>query len=364
MDRIKKIQKELIRRKLSAVLISKPENVRYLCGYVGSNGRLLLTSKKAVLITDFRYLRSARKQIPKAVGIFDQKKRVDLVKLLGKFSLLGIEEGFITHAQFLGFRKLLPQIKFKDVSGMVEELRMIKDEAEVKIIRKAVSIANTAFEQLAETITVGDSEGDLEWRLLSFAHDLGADGFSFPPIISFGKNTADVHHSKEPNRLKKGEHVLIDMGIVYKGYMTDMTRVLMARKTAGSRLRSAVGGANLRPLRVREIYATVLRANLAAIAAIKVGTKMSDLDRVARDIIEEAGHGSHFGHSLGHGVGLEVHEAPNVSAKSNMVVRPGMVFTIEPGIYVEGVGGVRIEDMVYVNEKGEVEVLTTPSKRI
>jgi Xaa-Pro aminopeptidase len=262
---------------------------------------------------------------------------------------LGLEESAIIHSHYLSYRKLLPKTKLKDVSGMVEELRAIKDQSEMKIIRKAVSIANQTFEKLAKTIKVGDSEDDLEWRLLSFAHELGADGFSFPPIIAFGKNTADVHHAKEPNRLKKGEHVLIDMGISYKGYMTDMTRFIFNRKQTNIE---------------QKIYSIVLKANLAAIQAIKVGMKFGQIDRVARGIIEKEGYGPNFGHALGHGVGLEVHEAPNVSEKSEAIVRPGMLFTIEPGVYLDDWGGVRIEDMVYVNEKGKVEVLTTPSKGI
>jgi len=349
MQRIQRIQKELRRRNLGAALISKPENVRYLCGYVGSNGRLLVTSRKAILITDSRYFRSARKQIPKAVAILDQKNEAELGKRLGRSKSLGIEEAFITHAQYDRARTNLEGTKLVPISGMVEELRMIKDEAEMKIIRKAVSIANLAFEKLVKTIRVGDSEDDLEWRLLNFAHELGADGFSFPSIISFGKNTADVHHTKEPNRLKKGETVLIDMGVQYKGYMTDMTRMIFTR----------------RPNQVdQKIYSTVLHANQAAIKAVKVGAKFSDIDRVARGIIEKAGYGPNFGHSLGHGVGLEVHEEPNVGERSKAVVRPGMLFTIEPGIYLDDWGGVRIEDMVYVNGKGKVEVLTRVPKSI
>jgi len=357
MQRIQRIQKELRRRKLSAALISKPENVRYLCGYVGSNGRLLVTFKKAILITDSRYLRSARKQIPKPVGIFDQKNESELNRLLGRSKILGIEESYITHAQFERVRTYLEGTTLVPISGMVEESRMTKDESEMKIIRKAVSIANQAFEKLAKSIRIGDSEGELEWRLLSFAHDLGADGFSFPPIISFGKNTADVHHTKEPNRLKKGEHVLIDMGIQYKGYMTDMTRVMFAKNQSNS-----VGDQAL--VRLRKIYEIALCANQAAIKAVKVGAKFSDIDRVARGIIEKAGYGPNFGHSLGHGVGLEVHEEPSVGERSKAVVRPGMLFTIEPGIYLDDWGGVRIEDMVYVNGKGKVEVLTRTPKSI
>lgn len=287
--------------------------------------------------------------MPNQVGIFDQKKGKELKKALGRFGTLGLEDSHITHAHHLATRKLLKKTKLKDVSGLVEGLRMIKSDEEIKIIRRAVGIANQAFERLAKSIRVGDSEDDLEWRLLSYARELGADGFSFPPIIAFGKNTADVHHHKEPNRLKKGEHILIDMGIQYQGYMTDMTRVLFTRE----------------PTKIEQkIYSTVLKANVAALQAIKIGKKASDIDRVARGIIEKAGYGPHFGHALGHGVGLEVHEAPNISEKSEAVIRSGMLFTVEPGIYVEGVGGVRIEDMVYVTQKGKVEVLTKPSKTV
>ncbi|MBI5422374.1 aminopeptidase P family protein [Candidatus Peregrinibacteria bacterium] len=273
--------------------------------------------------------------------------------------MLGVEEKTISHAQFEAYRKQLKRVKLAPISGMVETLRMLKDDSEMKIIRKAVSIANQAFEQLAKSIKVGDSEDDLEWRLLSFAHALGADGFSFPPIISFGKNTADVHHTKEPNRLKRGEMVLIDMGIQYKGYMTDMTRMVFTKRPTKLNHQPEAD-----PPLAEKIYSTVLKANQAAIKAIEVGVKFSEIDRVARAIIEMAGYGAHFGHALGHGIGLEVHEAPNVSEKSETKIQPGMLFTIEPGIYLDDWGGVRIEDMVYVNGEGKVEVLTSVPKAL
>lgn len=341
MLRLKCLQKLLQKRCLRAALISKPQNVRYLCGYIGTNGRLFVTPKKATLITDFRYLRSARKQIPRAVEIFDQKNGVK--KLLGHFKTLGVEEGFITHAQFQGLKKMLPRIALKSISGTVESMRMIKDSEEMKIMRKACAMADECLTRLLKTIRVGISEDELTWNLLSIAHSLGADGFSFPPIICFGKNTADVHHIKEPNRLKKGEMVLIDMGIEYQGYMTDMTRTFYTRK----------------PTPVEQnVYTTVLESNQAAIRAVRVGKKLSEIDKVARDFIKKAGYAKYFGHSTGHGVGLEVHEAPTVSEKSEERVQPGMVFTVEPGIYLNHLGGVRIEDMVYVNEKGKTEMLT------
>ncbi len=341
MKQIQNVQTQLRTNKLSAVLISKPQNIYYLCNFAGTNGRLLITPKKAVLITDFRYLRSAKKQMPKGVEIYDQKN--GLKKLLGRFKNLGIEDEYMTHARFLDYKKALKGVRLKPVSGLVEQKRMIKAKDEIKIIRKAVGIANKAFEQFVKTIKIGQSEDEMEWNLFSICRKLGADKFSFTPIISFGKNTADVHHQKEPNKLKKGENVLIDFGIRYQRYMTDMTRVFYTKKPTSVE---------------QKIYTAVLEANQSAIEAVKVGIKLSAVDRAARAVIEKAGYADRFGHSTGHGVGLEVHEDPNVTERSKTVIQPGMLFTIEPGIYLDHLGGVRIEDMVYVNEKGKVEVLT------
>lgn len=342
MKRIQKIQNALKERKLSAALITNPHNVRYLCRYVGTNGRLFITPKKAVLITDFRYLRSARKQIPRVVEIYEQKN--GLKKLMGRYGAIGFEEKHMTQAEFKAYKKALSGVLLRPISGMVESFRMIKTAEEIKRLRKACRITDSVFKKFSKTVKVGQSEDEMEWNLLKIARQLGAEGFSFPPIICFGKNTADVHHIKEPNKLKKGEPVLLDMGIEYQGYMTDMTRMIFPKGIKN------------------KIYPIVLEANLAAIKAIRVGMTCSEVDKVARDLIKKAGYGKHFGHSTGHGVGLEVHEAPTVSEKSGDIIQPGMVFTIEPGIYLDHLGGVRIEDMVYVNEKGQVEVLTKSPK--
>ena len=357
MKRIQIVQSRLQKNKLSSVLISKPENVRYLCNFTGTNGRLLITPKKAVLITDFRYLRSARKQIPQSVSIYDQKD--GLKKLMGRFKVLGIEDEHITHAHFLDYKKNLSSkggsasvgksVRLKPISGLVERMRMIKTPEEIRIIKKAVKTTEKALEKFVKTIKTGQSEDEMEWNLLTIVRKLGGDRFSFSPTISFGKNTADVHHQKEPNKLKKGESILIDFGIRYERYMTDITRVFFTAKPTDVE---------------QKIYSTVLEANQAAIKAIKVGSKLSEVDKAARDIIEKACYGKHFGHATGHGVGLEVHEDPVVSEKSDIIIEPGMLFTIEPGIYIDRTGGVRIEDMVYVNEKGKVEVLTKFSKEM
>jgi Xaa-Pro aminopeptidase len=341
MQRIQKLQRKLSEKKCQAFWITNPYNVRYLSGYVGTNGRLLVTPKKAILITDFRYLRSAKKQIPKGVEIYDQKEGIK--KLLTPFKTIGYEQEHLTVSDFGRMKKVLPKMKWVPVSGAAEELRLIKDENEMVILRKACRMADEALRRLKKHIKVGVSEDELDFRLYAIMRELGADGFSFPPIICFGKNTADVHHIKEPNRLKKGEPVLIDYGLIYKGYCTDTTRMVYLNKPK---------------VIEQKIYTIVKKAQEAAIKAIKVGKTCGQIDKVARTIIEEAGYGERFGHSTGHGVGLEVHEAPTVSAKSETKIKPGMVFTVEPGIYLDDLGGVRIEDMVYITPKGKVEVLT------
>jgi Xaa-Pro aminopeptidase len=341
VQRIKNLQKELPKHGLSALLISKPHNVRYLSNFVGTNRHLFITPKKAFLITDFRYFRSAKKQLMKGVGVYDRNK--GLKALIGKYKAIGFEDQFITVAGLKDLKKTLPGVKFKPIGDLLEKVRMIKEPSEIRIIKKGVQITEEILKRFVKTIKVGQSEDGMEWRLLEIARKLGAEGFSFPPIISFGKETADVHHLKEHRRLKKGEKILIDFGIKYKGYKTDMTRVFYLSK----------------PTRLEhKIYSIVLEANRAGIKSIKVGKKFSEIDRSARKVIEGAGYGEYFGHSTGHGVGYQIHELPHVGEKSDDVVQPGMVFTIEPGIYIEGVGGVRIEDMVYVNNKGKTEVLT------
>ncbi len=347
MNRLKNLQKIIKQKKLSAVLITSPINVRYLCGFVGTNGRLLVGHKKVTLITDFRYFRSAKKQIPKQVTIYNQKDGIK--KVMGRFKTLGVEEDHISHKYFLAYKKQLKGVSLKTISGLAEEMRMIKNKDELKIIKGAIRIANKSFKEFIKTITVRQSENEMEWNLFSIVRRLGGEGFSFPPIISFGKDTADVHHLKSNKKLKRGDKILVDFGINYKGYCTDMTRMIYTKKPTDAEA---------------SIYHLVLKANKTGIKAVKIGMKAIDLDKTVRDVIDKVGYSEYFGHGTGHGIGLEVHELPSVSPhnkdkKNNVKIQSGMVFTIEPGIYSDKFkGGIRIEDMVYVKEDGKVEVLT------
>lgn len=338
ISRIQNLQNLIKAKNLSALLITNPFNIRYLTGFVGSNGTLLVTPKKHVLITDARYFMTAQKA---GVPYHDQTK--GLKTLMGRLKKIGFEEVDMTVAQLKTYKKMLPDLTWLPVSGVVESLRIIKDLSEIKLIKKAVEIACKSLNQVEKLLKPGLTEDQIEWELLKAAREFGADGFSFPPIITFGKDTADIHHQKGDNKLKKGEMVLIDSGIIYKGYITDMTRVFFQKPPTSFE---------------QKIYTTVLEANQKAIQAVTIGKTFGEIDQVARDVIEKAGFGDYFLHSTGHGTGLEVHEAPTLKKASPTKIQPGMVFTIEPGIYIEGKGGVRIEDMVYVNEKGVVEVLT------
>jgi Xaa-Pro aminopeptidase len=341
MERIKKLQKELHKSSIEAALISKPENVRYLCGFTGTNGQLFVTTKKAFLITDFRYLSVAKKQLKKGFTVYDQKDGYE--KLMGDFRKIGFEESNVTVLRLSALRKSLPGAHFYPTNFIVEKMRMIKDAEEIKIIKKAAQITDECLKKFIKTVKAGQSEDQMEWNLLSVAHEMDAEGFSFTPIICFGKDTADVHHQKEPNKYKKGDKILVDFGIKYKGYCSDMTRVFYFKKPDKDE---------------QKIYTTVLEAQEKAIEAVKSGALLSDVDKAARQVIEEAGYGERFGHSAGHGLGLKVHEGPRVDQRTEEKVQSGMVFTIEPGIYIEKKGGVRIEDMIYVNVKGKAEVLT------
>ncbi|MBU1934678.1 Xaa-Pro peptidase family protein, partial [Patescibacteria group bacterium] len=261
MKRIQKLQKQVKKLKLSAILISKPENVRYLCGFTGTNGKLFITPKKATLITDFRYFVTARK-----LGLDYYDRKDGYGKLISKYKTVGFEAHHITVSRLKYLKKAVSGVKFKPAPYLVEEMRMIKDSSEIKIMKKAIKMADECFKKFVKTIKVGQSEDDMEWNLHTIARKLGAEDFSFPPIICFGKNTADVHHQKEANRLKKGEKILIDFGIKYKEYCTDMTRVLYLDKRDMTKAE-------------QKIYSIVLRANQEAISAIKVGKKLSEIDR-------------------------------------------------------------------------------------
>jgi len=334
MTRIKKIQALLSKKKVDALLILKPENVRYLSGFTGSFGKLMIFKKKAVLYTDARYALVARRQLQKEIEVRDIKK--DLTHAMRKGLVMGYESHVMTVAALRDWKKRYPDVKFKALKEIVEPLRQIKDANEIKLYRKAGRMTAQCFEFFKKTVKPGQTEEEMEWNLLKIAKSLGAEEFSFPPIIAFGKDTAEVHHQRNTKPYRKGEPLMLDFGLKYKGYCTDMTRMFNEQK----------------------LCSILQKAQEAAIQKIKVGASLKSIDDAARTVLKKAKTEDYFTHSLGHGVGFEIHEMPSISQKSKGKIKPGMIFTIEPGIYIEGKGGARLEDMVLVDLNGRVSVIT------
>mgnify|MGYP001242154713 CR=1 FL=1 len=339
---------------IDALIVSSDENRRYLSGFTGSAGSLILTSNEAVLATDFRYVEQAGQQSPyfrvlRTLGSLDW-----LITLLDELGVkrLGFESQHMTVASH---ERLLKALNEKDLdyttsliatSGVVETIRSVKDPLEMIALTRAIEIADQAFEEVAKTIRAGQTEAEIAWNLEKTMRELGAESVSFDTIVAAGPNAALPHHRPSDQAIRESEPLIIDMGAKYQGYCSDLSRTLCLGQPDET---------------FRKVYDTVLGAQLAAIAMVERGMTAGDADALARTVIEEAGYGDNFGHSLGHGVGLAVHEQPGVGPNSNTILENGMAFTIEPGIYISGWGGVRIEDVV-VLEDGKARVISKASK--
>jgi Xaa-Pro aminopeptidase len=349
--RADRLTERLQTAEVDAILITELVNVRYLTGYTGSNGLALIGPDTRVFVTDFRYVEQATEEVDPA---FDRLKgSVDLPEALkdhlpGSGALrLGFESAHVSVREHERLRELLPdRVELVAVQGLVEELRAVKDTAELAAIRSAAALADDAYEQLIAGGLVGRTERELALELEFDMRRRGAEQPSFPPIVAAGPHGALPHASPRAVEVRRGDLVVIDWGAQLDGYCSDCTRTVAAG--AGDD-------------HAREIYELVLDAQLAGLDAVKPGADGREVDGVARDRIEAAGHGAHFGHGLGHGVGLDVHEAPRLSQRSDSVLEPGNVVTVEPGVYLPGELGVRIEDLVLVTDDGR-EILTRISK--
>lgn len=322
--RLEKLRQKLLEQELDALLVSTPENRRYLSGFTGSAGYLVISQEEAVLATDFRYVEQAGQEAPafrvlRIGGGYDW-----LPQLLGDLGVqrVGFEAQNVTVAQFKLLEESLeglPQgqrLGMVATSGVVEALRAIKDPDELVIMQRAVDIADETFVQVAPTIRPGQTERQVAWALERTMRELGADGPSFDIIVASGPNGALPHHRPSDQVIQEGEPIVIDMGARYQGYCSDMTRTV------------CLGSGDET---FRRVYDTVLAAQETAIATVQAQMTAGDADKLARRIIEEAGYGDSFGHSLGHGIGLAVHEFPRVGPNSPAVLEAGMVFTVEPG---------------------------------
>lgn len=326
---------------MSRKLITHLKNIEYLTGFTGSAGFLLL-GKKNYFFTDFRYREAAQKLAEANKGRLsfefvemDGNLKDAIKKHLGKSDTLEFESAHVTVDELKRWKSLCPGIKLTPMEESIERQRCLKDAQEIKLMKQSQKINGDVFERIRSGLKAGVTELDLAWEIKAIGHELGAEDISFEPIVAFGSHSSTPHHSNSTRKLKAQDIVLIDMGMKFKGYCSDMTRTFFMGKPTAEQV---------------AIYDLVLKAQLAGIAATKAGVKASAPDQAAREVMGELA--EHFGHSMGHGIGLDVHEYPSVSGRSEAILKENMVVTMEPGIYLEGKFGVRIEDMGRVTATG------------
>jgi len=352
-SRLQKLRPILAGKEIDAILISQPENRYYLSGFTGSAGFLLITERDAILATDFRYIEQAGIQAPDYV-IFKMSNALsnwlpELIRELN-ISRLGFESGHITfavHRQLTDILKKQPSpVKPVPVDGMVESLRVVKEPDEIKLITRAVEISDRAFEHIENRIHTGMSERETAWEIEKFMRENGSQVMPFDIIVASGPNAALPHASPGDRTINPGEPVVIDIGARVEGYCSDLSRTICLGTPDDN---------------FKKVYDIVLGAQLTAAAIIEAGMTGDKADSAARTVIHEAGYGDAFGHALGHGIGLAPHESPRLSPGSDDTIASGMVFSIEPGIYLPGWGGVRIEDLVTI-ENGKSKVISKARK--
>lgn len=350
--RIQKIRQKMTERGLDALLISQDENRYYLSGFNGE-GYLLITTQDAVLMTDFRYTEQAEHEatgykVFQISGDLSTWFPTVVANLNG--AKLGFEAANLTVNQYARFTDAIIganlKISMVPVEGMVEPLRAVKEPAEIEMITKASRLTDRAFDYINDNIHTGMSERDAAWLIERYMRENGSDGMAFEVIVAGGANGAMAHHRPSDDLLMPGASVVMDFGAKYLGYCSDMTRTITV-------------GAHSEEFDKR--YTIVLKAQLEALDKIRAGMTGEQADAIARDSINRDGFGETFGHGLGHGVGLYIHELPRLGPRSTDVLQDGMVFSVEPGIYLPGWGGIRIEDTV-VMENGRVRRLTQSPK--
>jgi len=352
-NRLERLRNQLAQSGLGAIFISQSENRRYLSGFTGSAGFLLISQDRAILATDFRYLEQARAEAP----------AFEIVRMQGALSewfptlvsgldidMLGFEGrevSFCTYNELHGALGVIKRhISLVPIEGLVESLRAVKDKAELEYLEEAAALSDAALEQILPRVQPGISEKGLAWELESCMRRNGSEPLPFDIIVASGPNSALPHAKPTDKVILDNEPVVIDLGATVGGYSSDITRTICLGERDNT---------------FHRIYDIVLGAQLTAMATLQVGMNGEQVDQLARTVIAHAGYEENFGHGLGHGVGLADHEEPRLGPSSSSILAEGMVFTIEPGIYVSGWGGVRIEDMV-VLEEGKARPLTKAKK--
>jgi Xaa-Pro aminopeptidase len=341
-----------VRNRADALIVTHLPNVRYLCGFTGSSGVLVISSAKCAFFTDGRYMQQAKEQVRGARVVIENGAAVAAAaKWIERsgFSSVAIEAEHMTVSMAAALKGLLTRSsRIRQVRGLVEQLRMVKEAEEIARIREAVTMGanllNTAIAATKPGITETSVAAELEFE----ARKAGADGMSFDTIIASGARSALPHGRASHSVIPRNGFVVMDFGVILAGYCSDMTRTIHVGRIS---------------VESRRVYDAVLEAQLTAIEAVKPGAEVGEVDAAARSVLKRAGLARYFNHSTGHGVGLEVHEPPRIARGGTDVLRPGMVITIEPGAYLPGLGGARIEDMVLVTETGH-DLLTPAPKEL
>lgn len=343
-NRIDSLKRILRRHKLDAILISNPSNIYYISGFRGSDSCCLVSTLEKFIITDFRYAEQARKEtsgfeiISAPGGLF--RKTAKLIKKLS-FKKIGFESHHLTVRQAQLIRKALGQ-RLYSTYHLIEKLRAIKEPDEIANIKKAAAIAGNVLKKAVKEIKIGDREKDIALKIDFLLKKTEAESESFSTIVASGPNGSMPHARPTARKIKEQEPVIIDCGARFNGYSSDLTRTHIVGKMGGQ---------------FKLIYSIVACAQARAIDKVEAGTKISEIDKAARDYICRKGFAKFFGHATGHGIGIDVHEPPPVNSKNHSILKEGMVFSVEPAIYIPGWGGVRIEDMILVTAKGHT-VLT------
>lgn len=351
--RLNRLRETFEKNKIDALLITQLDNVKYISGFSGSTAVVVVTTDRAVILVDPRYTLQAAKEaegleIREYFGIAQTEAAAGLLDDLAP-ERVGFEADHLTVSQHQRLKKAVTKpIKLVPTTDIVSSLRLVKDADEIKRIKKAVKIADDCFTHILGYLKPGIRERDIAVEIDSFMRTNGAEAPSFETIVAAGPNAAFPHAKPGDAKIKAGQFVKMDYGAFYNLYASDITRTVAIRKATQ---------------KMKEIYNIVLEAQLASLAAIKPGLKGEDIDAVARNIITEKGYGENFGHGLGHSLGIAVHDGPGFSKMSGIILEPGMVMTVEPGIYIEGWGGVRIEDDIVVTEKG-CDILTKSTKEL
>jgi Xaa-Pro aminopeptidase len=348
LSRLRAVLEEL---QLPALLVTQMENVGYLSGFTGSSAGFILTTNQAILITDSRYVAQAQRECPEFTVTQSgptQSLTDSIAAEIRRLSLpsVGLEAASVTIQQFDALKKELGGVELKPTTGVVETMRLVKDEEEIDRIRTACGIADRAFEFILDQIRPGISERSVAAELEYCMRKLGSEREAFDTIVASGARSALPHGRASDKLLEIGDFITFDFGARVGGYHSDLTRTVV------------LGTASERQ---REVYQTVLAGQQAALAALRPGMTGKEADQVARDVIAARGFGNEFGHGLGHGLGRQVHDGGGLSQRIDLTLASGMVMTVEPGVYIEGWGGVRIEDDVVLRESG-VEVLTHAPK--